>query len=806
MKIPLYARNFEDWNSHKTKLEIWANKKKHIIDIPFKPYFYSKTVRHIPIADFETEELTLLSDLRKEKLFKYSFQSVKDIVMYRDEETCESDVPYLQRVAIDREDFYTQFPQTDPLDILYFDIETDTTGLFPKPKRNIIASISYALNQGDVVTYSVNDIKEGDKGILQKFLDDIEKLNPDILVGYNFLSFDLPYIIDRAIINNLSTSALTRNKGEAYFVNQKGQTILNIQGRALFDVFEEVLKDQTLYGISGRGLKDVAKWFNIDQKVRSDPRYKDYEIVMEFRGNMRELIGTPRMKNYIESDVLITRALSEFYFNNIATFSEMVKVPINMMTRRTVNLFGTIIYARELKKIGIISDNPNFKRFPKIYGDLVPDPKRPNRSIFQGGTSVQGALVGIFKDGKPLPLFNELKECYTDIWKLDFRGMYGSIQETFNLSPETTKIIAIEPLRSNNEVTFEDCGDSFILGIPDRKVGLVKIRIIKKLGFLPRIIRELTDTRNQIKKRLKDPSLPKHEKESLESLSWSAKVIVAAGYGINKSGFFRYGDPAITIATTGIGRMAMQYVLDQNPKANILCDTDGVYMIGKPDLEKYNYEVNKFLTEKFGVNNVMELEIEGPFPNGYFLKRKNYVLQRPNRSIIKHGNSFKGTSKNMLYAYAMDKLIKTIFDKPEEIENAIKECFKLNDRDLKEFIQKTKINRPLNEYDSGSCLQMQVANQMKHLHEIEIEQGDSIDYVKQETGYVIKDSASIDKIDRKYYIKQIEGVLRRLNLTKVTIDSKANCSGHKRHIIGKSGFIYEGDGQCSKQLTLGESS
>lgn len=805
MNIPLYARSFEDRNRGVTKLEIWSNKERHIVDIPFKPYFYSRKPRVISNAQMEMERLKFISDLHDETLYKYSFDSVKDIPLYRDEDSLECDIPFLQRVAIDREDFYSQFSQTKPLDILYFDIETDTSGLFPKPKRNIIASISYALNQGDVVTYSVNDIEEGDSNILQSFFDDIKKLNPDVLVGYNFLSFDLPYIIDRAIINNISTSALTRGRGEAHFINQEGKTIMNIQGRALFDVFEEVLKDQTLYGISGRGLKDVAKWFNVEKKIRVDSRYKDYEIILEFRGNMRELIGTPRMKNYIESDVLITRALSEFYFNNILVFSEMLKVPISMMTERTVNLFGTIIYARELRKLGIISDNPNFKRFPSVYGNLVPDPRRPERMIFEGGTGVQGALVGLFKDGKSLPLFGELKESFKEIWKLDFRGMYGSIQRTFNLSPETAKIIAIEPKTTIDRVTYKDDGNFFILGVSDRKMGLVKIRINKEEGFLPKLLSRLDDTRNQIKKKLKDPNLPKYEKESLESLSWSAKVIIAAGYGLNKSGYFRYGDLAITIATTGIGRMAMQYVLDQNPKLNIACDTDGVYMVGKPDLEEYNYKINQFLTETFGVKNVMELEIEGPFPNGYFLKRKNYLLQREDGSIIKHGNSFKGTSKNMLFAYALDKLIKTMFSEPEKIESVIKECFKLNERDIKEFIQKTKINRPLNEYDSGSCLQMQVARQMRHLHEIEIEQGDSIDYVKQETGYVIKDSADIRKIDRKYYIKQIEGVLRRLNLVKVIIDSKKLCTGNKRHIIGRSGFVYEGDGRCSKQLTLGES-
>ncbi|KKK60686.1 hypothetical protein LCGC14_3021880, partial [marine sediment metagenome] len=361
------------------------------------------------------------------------------------------------------------------------------------------------------------------------------------------LSFDLPYIIDRLNINGLSSSALTRNFGDASFVNQNGQSIMNIQGRALFDVFLEVLKDQTLYGISSRGLKEVAKWFNVEKKLHQDPRYKDYKIILEYLGNMRALIGTSRLKKYVESDVLITRALSEFYFKNIATFSEMLKVPISLMTKRTANLIGTIRYARDLRKMKIISDAPNFKRFPDVFGEIVYDEKR-QRNRFEGGTGMQGALVGLYKAGKSLPLFSELKEQFDNIWKLDFAGMYPSIQRTFKLSPETTKIIAVIPKGKKRILTYKKYSDYALLGIPDRKMGYVIIKIINEEGFLPRMLTEMHYERLKIKKQLKDPKTLEHDREALESLSWTIKVQQNMNYGINGSGYFRYGDIAVTIA------------------------------------------------------------------------------------------------------------------------------------------------------------------------------------------------------------------------------------------------------------------
>jgi len=1325
MNIPLYARNFEDRLQYKTKLEIWYNKEREIVDIPFKPYFYSRTARKISVADVEMERWKFISDLHSETLYKYNFNSVKDIPLYRDESSLECDIPYLQRVAIDEPSFYTKFPQTKPLDIMYFDIETDVSeSLFPRPKRNIIVAISYALNDDDLITYTVKDISEGDANILQRFMYDIKKIDPDVMVGYNCvigstelilddgsivciqdyvnqgkllpvvgynniivpcqvsktwkyekgkhkilrlttrsgrvisltpdnkvlyggdeikwivsrelkrgdliavpnvinlhekeqyfidcldgnrrvsdkqyisrlfdelrktlgvkyiakysdgdkiqywgweqwvckilglnpcnfhgcrqrgrlkisyikrllpiigrdwekdklnikevegfklpelspdlfyimgliatdgtmpegpgqqlklyntdwkildafeqkvrsivpvhnmikkgivpvhiikvklrcntkysqlyslafscsiiwdfaryiglpfgnrmqksyrltnllrfnkrfigaflagyydgdgskgyqytigikkdiikrdiqllftrlgiitgikssgvsiysllnnqknidkyvnpyiktvkinrgqkhgcydtlprkyvlnfhemrykyglrlsdfsmsrgtmayieegrqpltcmvfdkilkdfankgidvsklrsevfdsdlfwdkiisigeyevdvvydlttdcsnfvannilvhncLNFDFPYIIDRLRINGMSDESLSRNRGGASFINQEGQTIMNVQGRALFDVYDEVRKDFSLFGISSRGLKEVGKWFNVEKKLHEDERYRDYKVILEYAGDMRSLIGTERLKNYVESDVLITRELSKFYFRNIVTFAEMLKTPISLMARKTANLIGTIVYARELRKKKIISDAPNFKRFPSIFGTPA-FIERKGKYIFEGGSGIQGALVGLYKNGKSLPLFTELKEQYDNIWKLDFTAMYPSIQRTFGLSPETTKIFSVEKLTSKHKLTYEKKDDYAILGIPDKKMGYVTIRINNEGGFLPQMLTELQSKRDEVRTRLKDKTIPKHEIETLESLSYAIKIQMVMNYGINGSSYFRYGDVAVTIATTGLGRHFMELVLNVSPLNNIACDTDGVYLKSKPDLKMYNKVINDYIEKMFGIKSFMQLDMEGPFPKAYFLKRKNYLLMKEDSTIIKHGASFKGSSKNILYRYALERLVKTMFDEPHKMKEAIKDCFKLDERDIKSFIQRTSINRPVADYESGGCLQVQIAKQLAKFHDIEIEIGDSIEYVKQEAGYVIKDLAKLRKIDKKYYVRQVENVLKQLNLTQTSVHISKGFK-HNRYKRGKSGYVYESDGRISRQLSLNE--
>src|SRR3990167_280669 len=307
MNIPLYVKKFEVKDRDKTKLEIWYNKQKKIIDLPFLPYFYDKNSLNIGEAIKEKVRITLLSSLSEVEAYKYSFPSVNYIPLHRTSTSFEHDIPYIQRVAIDTPYFYEQYNQKDDLDIMYFDIETDSTGVFPKANINPITTISYMINDSSPVTYSINSLEEGDDNVLMSFLKDMRKIDPDVLVGYNCNFFDLPYIINRLRFNRRSTTLLTRGKGEAYFINDKNEMIINIKGRCIFDVFDEVLKDQTLYGITSRKMKDIAKWFNVEKTINSSHQYKDYEIITEDLGIIRSIIGTKRLERYCESDVLITK-------------------------------------------------------------------------------------------------------------------------------------------------------------------------------------------------------------------------------------------------------------------------------------------------------------------------------------------------------------------------------------------------------------------------------------------------------------------------------------------------------------------
>jgi len=246
----------------------------------------------------------------------------------------------------------------------------------------------------------------------------------------------------------------------------------------------------------------------------------------------------------------------------------------------------------------------------------------------------------------------------------------------------------------------------------------------------------------------------------------------------------RYGDVAVGIVTAGLGRHYINLILEYAdvPKRRIEVDTDGVYILGDIDLDALNIYIKQYVQTYVGRENFMVVERDDPYTQAYFYKEKNYLLLDNDNKIIKHGNAFKGTTKNRLFTNALDKIALCLFLHPENLDKTIEDCFKLEHLDLAHFIMRTKIKRPLDEYSlqpglhrtgqigpsrlSKGCVQVQVAQQVQDKMGIDVVPGDSIEYVKQNNGYMISQFASAQMLDRKYYRSQVVRVLEILGLLK----------------------------------------
>ncbi len=518
MKIPLIVKPFID--SQEQKLEIWLNGHVTYINTPFNPYFYSSYLLKLDFLGNQVSHTginkILFSTMQSQDIYKYSFKNTKLLYQYKEEDSIESDISFSNRILIDQPDFFTKYPNENPIKVLFFDIETDTTGMFPTPERNAIIAIGVKCGNRKAIFMSktYND----DKEILNKFFDFIRETDPDIITHYNGDSFDIPYIMERMKINQIPLNRWSRNNTN--ISQYKNNT--NIGGRLSFDLYKETQKDQTLFGIKNHKMKTVAKWFKL-------PNIEEVDY-----SKMRELVNTHELQKYLISDIKITEFLFKVYFKNVQMLAEMYNIPLNLMMSSSASFLPNIIHGRAFQKLNIVSDGNNADRHP-IYIKKK-----------------QGALTNTYAPGLYL----------NKIYKVDFASQYPNIIRNFNLSPETTRIVRYDPI---SEYKFDISNPKkYIFSVPD-KIAQKNIIIEidnSKVGFLSKFISEILDERSMLKRDMKTLDKDSSKYSYFNTRQNALKIVANIISGYHGQEYALYGDLSVYCAITGLGRHFVQLAMN----------------------------------------------------------------------------------------------------------------------------------------------------------------------------------------------------------------------------------------------------
>lgn len=259
MKIPLTAfiqKNEEEGNE---KLLIYSNGNQIKIDLPFSPFILAEANK-FPELTGNTETWTKVPQHTPTDYFRINFRTNKEyydvIKKYSDRKRYIFNNNYIDQLLISHPDYFLNYPNTNNLKIMYFDIEVVTRGdgYFPRPITNEVLCIGYSIWEYNNIGKKrkiKQDIIKGfnentkDSNILTNFKQVIINEDPDIIAGYNSESFDFPYLIDRFELMKIDTNGIGRNNRKIY--KYKNQII--IPGRIHFDIYNSnagVTKDQTL--------------------------------------------------------------------------------------------------------------------------------------------------------------------------------------------------------------------------------------------------------------------------------------------------------------------------------------------------------------------------------------------------------------------------------------------------------------------------------------------------------------------------------------------------------------------------------
>ena len=391
----------------------------HIEVTGFRPYFYipQEQITGAPIpSGVEVEADQAYRSIRGETLCRLYTRRPTDVRDYRERyRHYEADIPFATRFLIDngltggveapglQADYRTLRPAevNAPARTCIMDIECEDERGFPEPERDkIIAITCWDSFQDDYTSFllapagAVPAVSPADKRItVEVYRDEKEMLlalvrymkerDPDILSGWNFLEFDIPYIIARMERLGLSPTSLARLE------ERTERTAL--RGRALFDLLDAYKKMHGSQRESYR-LDAVAEEEVGETKIR-------------FTGTLSSLWreDPARLVDYNRKDVELCVAINRK--NHIIEFYREIARYVGCPLDRTLN-------SSQVIDIFILR---------KAFGRFV----LPSKG-FAAAEEFEGATV-----------FDPSKGVKENVVVLDLKSLYPMAMMTINASPET---------------------------------------------------------------------------------------------------------------------------------------------------------------------------------------------------------------------------------------------------------------------------------------------------------------------------------------------------------------------------------
>ena len=513
-----------------------------------------------------------------------------------------------------------QYSKLAPFRILSMDIEcAGRKGHFPDANYDPVIQIATMVTcQGDdkpiikaiwtldtcapIVGADVLSFKD-ERELLRSWGKFLRSTDPDLLIGYNIINFDFPYLINRAatlgvedfpywgrMVGSKLRMKDTTFSSKAYGTRDSKE--ITIEGRVQFDLLQALQRDHKL---SSYSLNAVSAHFLGEQKEDVH-----HSAISELQAGTAET--RRRLAVYCLKDAYLPQRLLDklMYMYNYIEMARVTGVPLSFLLARgqSIKVFSQIL--RKARQRGL----------------LVPHmAKKGGGEQAEGGVAYEGATVLDAKAG-----YYELP-----IATLDFASLYPSIMMAHNLCYCT-----LVPKHQVSKMNPED--------IKKSPTGDVFVKSSKTKGILPEILEELLGARKRAKADLKKARDPL-EKAVLDGRQLALKVSANSVYGFTGATVGSLPCLEISASTTSYGRemidqtrdlVVAKYNTANGYKANaevIYGDTDSVMIkFNVSDLEdamKLGEEAAEYVSGTF--IKPIKLEFEKVYWPYLLISKKRYA-------------------------------------------------------------------------------------------------------------------------------------------------------------------------------------
>ena len=504
-----------------------------------------------------------------------------------------------------------------PLRILSFDIEcAGRKGIFPEANQDPVIQIANVVTRYgedkpfirnvfclDTCSLIVNtQILEFDaeEKMLMGWSEFLEKVDPDVIIGYNISNFDFPYLLDRA--KHLKCSKFP------YWTRLK--SVVSSHRDTSFSSKQMGNRDSKTTNTNGRIQLDLLQLIQRDHHLRS---YTLNSVCAEFLGEQKEDVhhtmitelfnGTPdsrrRLAVYCLKDAYLPQRLMDklMCLVNYTEMARVTGVPFNYVLSRGQQVrFISQLFRKALEQQLVI----------------------PNLANEQSDDQYEGATVI-----EPIRGYYDVP-----VATLDFASLYPSIIQAHNLCYTTllnkTSVEKLD-LQKDEDYIVTPNGDMFCTA---------KVR----KGLLTQILEELLGARKRAKKELAVETDP-FKKAVLNGRQLALKVSANSVYGLTGATVGKLPCLPIASSTTSYGRQMIEKTKDEveakytiangysHDAQVIYGDTDSVMVkFGEKDLAKtmqLGQEAADYVSGKF--IKPIKLEFEKVYFPYLLINKKRYA-------------------------------------------------------------------------------------------------------------------------------------------------------------------------------------
>lgn len=426
---------------------------------------------------------------------------------------------------------------------------------------------------------------DSEKEMMQKFLDIISEYDPDILTGYNFNNFDLPYILTRLERLNLPKDmGRSEKSGSIKKIQQKAQfgSLPNVSGRVVVDSYEIIKRDPWVK-YKRYNLGTIATQLLGKEKLEMNGIAEMRELWNGNQEKIKKFVDYSRRDAELALMLLTEKGLLDKFF-------ELSKIS------------GLLLQ----DSLGGQSQRHEFKLLREFYKRKLLMPQRPDSTEMKKRlrdrekTGLQGALVL-----EPTVGLHEY------VVVLDFTSLYPSLIRTYNICPTT-----FLKNGENVEHTVSPYGTKF---------ATPKVRE----GVLPKIVTELITTRAEVRKQIKVET-NKERKRILNAKQLALKDMANSLYGYTGYARSRLYVMDIANTITAFGRDTItrtkQLIEDNFPVKVLYADTDSTFL--KADIktleeaEEMGKKISEYVTKN---SHGLELKFEKIFKTFLIEAKKRYA-------------------------------------------------------------------------------------------------------------------------------------------------------------------------------------